>query len=297
MFRTKRARHEHQTGPGLTGASPSGRRPSRLPLSSFTNVHAWENKRWMELFEDLGTYSHDVHIFGPKEPPNVHRKGWEWVQTVYGLDRLGMIKPGHRAIGIGAGRECVIFWLADRISHVVATDLYGNETWTSTGGHEADPGVLDDPQQFCPRPIRREALEFKVMDGMDLGAYEDATFDIAWSLSSIEHFGSHENSAKAVCEMARVVKPGGVIVIATECLLLPEQTHDEFFSRSDIQQYVIGASSQMELIEEVDWEWPPPEYLLDSIVFPHQAHRTRRHIVLNDGIVQWTSVLAFFRRK
>jgi SAM-dependent methyltransferase len=268
-----------------------------LPLSSFTNVHAWEDKRWMELFEDLGTYSHDIHIFGPKEPPNVHRKGWEWVQTVYGLDRLGMIKPDYRAIGIGAGRECVIFWLADRISHVVATDLYGNETWTSTGGHEADPAVLDDPQQFCPRPIRREALEFKVMDGMDLSAYEDATFDIAWSLSSIEHFGSHENSAKAVCEMARVVKPGGVVVIATECLLLPEQTHDEFFSRSDIQQYVIGASPRMELIEEVDWEWPPAEYLLDSIVFPHQAHRTRRHIVLNDGIVQWTSVLAFFRRK
>jgi len=39
---------------------------------------------------------------------------------------------------------------------------------------------------------------------------------------------------------------------------------------------------------------PPTEYLIDSIVFPHGIDRTRRHIVLNDGYAQWTSILAFF---
>jgi SAM-dependent methyltransferase len=251
----------------------------------------------MELFAELATYSHEIHIFGPRQPPDVHRKGWEWVQTIYGLERLGMIRPECSAIGVGAGRECVIFWLADRIKKVVATDLYGNATWTTSGGHEADAAVVEDPQQFCPRPICLEALEFKVMDGTDLGEYPDATFDIAWSLSSIEHFGSHENSAQSVREMARVVKPGGVVAIATECLLLPEQTHEEFFSRAHIEEYVINASSKLELVESVDWTWPPAEYLLDAVVFPHQAHRTKRHIVLNDGVVQWTSILMFFRRK
>jgi SAM-dependent methyltransferase len=250
----------------------------------------------MELFDELGTYSPERHIFGPREPPQVYRKGWEWVQTVYGLDRLGMVKPEHLAIGVGAGHECVIFWLADRINKVVATDLYGNEGWTTDFGHEADAGVLDDAQRYCPRPIRSEAIEFKVMDGTDLGAYEDATFDIAWSLSSIEHFGGHENAAQAVREMARVVKPGGVVVIATEYIMLPDQTHDEWFNQSDFEKYVIGASKHLDLVEEMDWTWPPAEYLLDSVVYPNHVDRTRRHIVINDGEIQWTSILAFFRR-
>lgn len=283
-------------GQERAGEPTSGSARSPLPLCSLTNVHAWADARWMEFFDELGTYSYEAHIFGPREPPYIYRKGWEWVQTAYGLHRLGMIKPEHRAIGVGAGHECVIFWLADRISQVVATDLYGNEGWTSAGGQEADAGVLDNPQQYCPRPIRSEAIEFNTMDGTDLSSYQDATFDIAWSLSSIEHFGGHENAAQAVREMARVVKVGGVVVIATEYILLRDQTHDEWFNQSDIEQYVIGASQHLELVEEMDWTWPPSEYLLDSVVYPHHVDRTRRHIVLNDGAIQWTSILAFFRR-
>jgi len=125
-----------------------------LPLSSLTNVAAFADPHWMELFHDLGSYSTARHIFEAGYPPLVHRKGWEWTQTIWGLERLGMLQPHHRAIGVGAGRECVIFWLGDRIAQVVATDLYGNEQWTKEGGREADAAVLEDPQAFCPRPIR-----------------------------------------------------------------------------------------------------------------------------------------------
>ena len=119
--------------------------------------------------------------------------------TLYGLQRLGMIQPDHRAIGVGAGRECVIFWLGDRIHQVVATDLYGSGDWATSGGREADAAVVENPQKFRPRPIRSEAIEFKVMDGTNLGAYADATFDFSWSLSSIEHFGSHEQRLPMPC--------------------------------------------------------------------------------------------------
>src|SRR5579859_6724052 len=264
---------------------------SRLPLNSLTNVAAYGDKRWLQLFEELGSYSYEAHIFGNKKAPNVYRKGWEWTQTVYGLERLGMIKSNYRAIGVGAGRECVIFWLGGRLHHVVETDLYGNETWTTQGGREASPAVLDDPQAFCPRPIRDEAIEFRIMDGTDLSAYPDETFDIAWSLSSIEHFGGHARAGDAVREMARVVRRGGVVVVATEYLLLPEQTHPEFFNRDAMEQHVINASPHLVLTEPVDWSWPPDDYLVDSIVFPQAIDRVRRHVVLNDGWVQWTSFL------
>ena len=258
---------------------------------------AYSDERWCELYEELGSYSYDAHIFNSTKPPNIYRKGWEWTQTLYGLERLGMIKENHRAIGVGAGRECVIFWLGDRLRQVVATDLYGNEAWTSEGGREADASVLEDPQRFCPRPIRQEAIEFRVMDGTDLGFYPDESFDVAWSLSSIEHFGSHQRAGDAVREIGRVLRPGGIAVIATEYLLLPDQSHDEFFNRSDLEQYVLKASPRLELVEPIDWSLPPEEYLIDAVVFPHGGDRTRRHIVLNDGWIQWTSIIAFFRKK
>jgi SAM-dependent methyltransferase len=268
-----------------------------LPLSSLTNVAAYRDPEWFALFEDLATYSHDVHIFAAKADPDIYRKGWEWVQTIYGLQKLGMIRPDHRAIGVGAGRECVIFWLGDRLRQVVATDLYGSGDWATAGGREADAAVVKNPQNFCPRPIRPESVEFKVMDGTNLDAYPDATFDFSWSLSSIEHFGSHERAAEAVREMARVVRPGGVVVVATEYLLLEEQHHPEFFNKSEMEQYVIQASPLLELIEPVDWSPPPQEYLIDAVVYPSGVDRCRRHVVLNDGTIQWTSFLAFFRRK
>ncbi len=279
------------------GGRPTATGPAPLPLSSLTNVGAYADAGWLERFHDLGTYSHDKHIFTSFEPPQIHRKGWEWTQTVWGLEKLGMIRPEHRAIGVGAGRECVIFWLGDRLEHVVATDLYGNETWSTAGGREADPGVLIDAQPFCPRPIRQEAIEFKTMDGTDLGHFDDGTFDIAWSLSSIEHFGTHERSADAVREMARVVRPGGIVVIATEYLLLGDQTHTDYFSHDDFDRYVLNATPDLELIEPIDWSLPPADFLIDSIAFSSFPERLRRHVVLNDGHVQWTSVLAFFAKR
>jgi SAM-dependent methyltransferase len=273
------------------------RRSGDLSLCSLVNVDAYKNEDWLELFDDLGTYSLDKHIFRARAEPEITRKGWEWTQTLYGLNKLGMLRPEHSAIGIGAGRECVIFWLGDRLDRVVATDLYGNEQWSSVGGAEANAAVMEDPQMFCPRPIRLESIEFRIMDGTDLSAYGGGEFDIAWSLSSIEHFGSHERSGDAVREMARVVRKGGIIAVATEYLLLEDQEHPEFFNKQEILKYVVDASPSLELVEQIDWSLPPNDYLIDSIVAYTKVDRTRRHIVLNDGDCQWTSILLFFRKK
>lgn len=281
-----------------TQAPPKGRTPnSALPLSSLINVAAFRDQRWMELFRELGSYSYDGHIFVNDHPPNVYRKGWEWTQTIWGLERVGMLQPHYKAIGVGAGRECVIFWLGDKIGTVIATDLYGNAQWSTGGGNVADSAVLEDPQAFCPRPIRTESVEFRTMDGTDLSHYADGTFDFSWSLSSIEHFGSHERAGDAVREMARVVRIGGVLAVATEYLLLPDQSHPEYFNRGDLETHILAASPDLELIEPVDWSLPPEEYLIDSVVVPQGVDRTRRHVVLNDGQVQWTSVLVFFRKR
>ena len=99
----------------------------------------------------------------------------------------------------------------------------------------------------------------------------------------------------AVREMARVVRPGGIVAIATEWLLLQEYTHPEFFNRSEVFQYLVDPFDNLELISPVDFHTLTYEYLVDSIVYPSGIKRLRRHVILNDGRVQSTSIFLFFR--
>ena len=98
------------------------------------------------------------------------------------------------------------------------------------------------------------------------------------------------------CERWHGSSGGGILAVATEYLLLPEQTHPEFFNRDDFEKYILHASEELELVEPVDWSLPPSDYLIDSVVLWAQVGRTRRHVVLQDGSNQWTSILVFFRK-
>jgi SAM-dependent methyltransferase len=75
--------------------------------------------------------------------------------------------------------------------------------------------MMCDPDAYAPYPYRRGHLIVSWMDALDL-RFDDDTFDFAFSLGSIEHFGAVEAAARALAEMARVVRPGGVVFVTTE---------------------------------------------------------------------------------
>jgi SAM-dependent methyltransferase len=266
-----------------------------MTLSTVCNPSHYDVADWMSLHRQIESYSHDKHVFQHTNGGHVHRKGWEWTQCVYGLRGLDMLRAEHTALGVGAGRECLSFYLADQLKEVVASDLYGNEAWTTNQGKEADGGILTRPQDFCPRPFRGDRLRFVYADGTRLN-FDPDHFDLCWSMSSIEHFGGHDKAEQAVREMARVTRTGGVVAIATEYLLLSEQRHPEYFTQDQILKRLIDPHPQLQLLGNIDWNALPREYLADSIVLPHGVHRVRRHVVLNDGSVQWTSVMLFYRK-
>ena len=249
----------------------------------------------MAIHRLIEPYSIDKHVFLHTNGGQVYRKGWEWTHCIYGLDVLGVLHSPGTALGVGAGREALIFFLADQGHHVTALDLYGNEEWSGSIGKEATSDIVRHPQRWCPKQMDMSRIRFVNGSGTDLH-FPDGTFDLSWSLSSIEHFGGHEAASRAVSEMARVTKDGGIVVIATEYLLLEEYRHFEFFTRRDLQRYVIEASPHLELVSDVNWQTLPYEYLVDSITFPAGVDRRRRHVVLNNGEVQWTSILLFFRK-
>ncbi len=278
----------------LRAAAAARNAPSRVGrLCSVVNPTHYLDAEWLALHRELEQCSTDKHCF-QGSGGEIYRKGWEWTHCVFGLRRLGMLQAGHRALGVGAGRECVIFYLAGCIGSVTATDLYGEAGWSEVRGREADPALLEEARRHCPPGLDLSGLVFENQDGTALD-YADDSFDFAWSLSSIEHFGGHAAARKAIGEMARVVRPGGILAVATEMLLLEEYTHPEYFRPSEILEQLVAPFPRLALVDPIDFHTLPLEYLVDSIVVPAGVDRRRRHVVLNDGAVQWTSVMLFLR--
>jgi SAM-dependent methyltransferase len=266
-------------------------------ICELCNPARYADPEWISHHRALEPYSIDKHVFLHTNDGQVYRKGWEWTQCIYGLQQLGALNERASGLGVGAGREPLIFYFAERIGAVVALDLYGNDEWSQgIGGQEANLDVIKNPQRWCPKPMDFSNIRFVIGSGTDLD-FKDSQFDFCWSMSSIEHFGGHDAAARSMREMARVTKPGGIVAVATEYLLLPEQNHPEFFNQIQLQESIVGASEHLRLVSPIDFKTVPPEYLIDSVVIPAGVHRRRRHVVLNDGNVQWTSIMLFFQKR
>jgi SAM-dependent methyltransferase len=150
---------------------------------------------------------------GHEEQAEVRRKFWEYAMLTLFLEDVGKLTERTKALSVGAGHEEVLFWLTNKIGRVVATDIYGEGTFV-----EANDAMLTDPGSYAPYPYREERLDVCHMDARRL-EFEDASFDVVFSLSSIEHFGSTRDVQQAASEIGRVLRPGGYAFIVTECFL------------------------------------------------------------------------------
>lgn len=146
---------------------------------------------------------------------HIERKVWEFAMLAMFLNEVDSLTEDTHALSVGAGDERIAFWLANRIGRVVATDVYGEGTFA---GNEADPSMLEDPRAHAPFPYREDHLEVLWMDAREL-KFPDSSFDVVFTLSSIEHFGSPADIAKAAREIGRVLKPGGHAIVITECIV------------------------------------------------------------------------------
>lgn len=145
----------------------------------------------------------------------LHRKYWEYAMLTLFMEDVGALDETTEALSVAAGHEEVLFWLANRISRVVATDIYGSGTFA---GREADATMLEDPSAFAPYAYRDDHLEVLEMNALDLD-FPDESFDFVFSLNSIEHFGSRRAIVQAAREMARALRPGGHAFVVTECFV------------------------------------------------------------------------------
>jgi SAM-dependent methyltransferase len=254
--------------------------PRDVQLCELANPAKWDNPEWMALLRSLRE---------PADRLSMHRKTYEFTQMLFGLGRLGQLRAEAQVLSVGAGHEKPLYWLACRVARVVATDLYEG-TWQSSFSREGDTAVFDRPEAYAPFEYPRERLVFLKMDGRHL-AFRDATFDVVYSLSSIEHFGGLEGARASVAEMARVLKPGGVLALATEyCLSGPP--HHEAFQPAEVRQ--IASDPRLRLVEPVD-ERVYHRYQVQPVDLRRNRYQTP-HMAVRDGDTVFTSVMMFFTR-
>ena len=261
-------------------AQRSSKLPRDTQLCELANPAKWENEEWVAILRSLGL-SDDKRL--------MHRKPYEFAQLIFGGRRLGVLHDASTVLSVGAGHEGVLYWLANCVDRVIATDLYEG-VWQQIQGREGDPNVLRNPEAYAPFRYRRDRLTFLRMDGRRL-AFDAGTFDLAYSLSSIEHFGGVENAAVTLREMGRVLRPGGIVALATE-YVLEGPPHDETFQPAELMELI--EQPGLELVEPIDtgvyrrYSFKPVDLYGDPFETPHMLVR------FSDTV--FTTVMVFLRK-
>ena len=130
-----------------------------------------------------------------------------YVELPWAIAQLGAL-PGERVLDL-ASPKLVAVELARRGIDVTSVDAFASEieTWRRLAGG-------------------RPRLSFEVADGRAL-PFEDASFDHAYSISVLEHVAD-DGDAQALRELARVVRPGGRVVLT---LPYASEARDEWRDR------------------------------------------------------------------
>jgi SAM-dependent methyltransferase len=258
-------------------------------------------------------FPHEITRFGAPFPDGAeYRKHWEIAMTALALSRAGLLNERAEILGVGAGNEPTLFWLTNHVRRVFATDLYLDPAeWEQS----ADASMLLHPEIHWPGPWRPRRLVVQHMDARELG-YEAESFDAIFSSSSLEHFGDRGDVARAVGEMHRVLRPGGLLSISTELRLQgpgPGLPGVLMFDAADIAELVIDNGPWQPL------DSPRLAVSADTLAsfqeFADSATDVKRHVaregrlvfhrldwsrypqvVLREGALVWTSVHLALRR-
>ena len=254
--------------------------PRDVQLCELANPAKWDNPEWVELLRGLNL---------PDDKISMHRKSYEFAQLLFASRKLGVLREDASVISVGAGHERVLYWLANHMAQVVATDMYEG-VWQSVQSQEGDVGVITRPQDYAPFPYRQDHLLFMKMDGRQL-AFRDATFDLAYSLSSIEHFGGMRGAVATLQEMARVLKPGGVLALATE-YVLSGPPHPETFQPGELHALLLD--SGLRLVQPID-ESVYRRYSYKAVDLYRNPYQTP-HMVVRMNATTFTTVFAVLQK-
>ena len=286
-------------------ADPSG----RIRLNKLCCIEDWENHEVKDIIPKLQdiTYYNKCQGILARKPGHIHRKDWEWALGIIAMKRFGKLNHNNTAIGIGVGRELILFYLTNYLGHLYATDLYSGKEWENF----APIDFLENPGKYSPFPYDQSVLTVLRMDGTRLEFPSDS-FDIVFSFSSIEHFGgeNHSGAVKSLKEMERVLKPGGIAIVATEYIINnkdPSDLTNQFYNERTIYSHLINRLDIMKLVEPLDLTISPKTLDIgiidasdavdwDTSRVDGDFKRAHPYIVIKLGNILVTSIMLVFQK-
>jgi arsenite methyltransferase len=121
------------------------------------------------------------------------------------LDRLALTGDEH-LLDVGCGRGAVLIAAAQRLPHGSAE---GVDLWRSVDQSGNDPARTTENARACGVIDR---IHLHTADMTDL-PFPDASFDVVTSALAVHNIPTADGRGQAVAEMARVLKPGGRLVL------------------------------------------------------------------------------------
>jgi SAM-dependent methyltransferase len=150
--------------------------------------------------EALASYDALAAEFEQHDPRDQHTYMCSKLRTDYALlEHVGV--EGKSVLNVGCSFPVDELYYARKVGSWVAIDLSGPSL-------EAAEVILKRELH----PDLAAKFSFQVADACDL-PFDDGTFDVAVSMSTVDHIPSAEARQKAVDEMARTTKPGGRVII------------------------------------------------------------------------------------
>jgi SAM-dependent methyltransferase len=216
------------------------------------------------------------------------RRSWEYALAIIAMRRFGKLNNNSKALGVGSAKEPLLFYLANNVNRVYATDLYD-----SIKDRNAPSDFPENPKKYAPFPYKEDVLTALRMDATNL-EFPSESFDIAFSISSIEHFGgkNHSGALSSIKEIERVLKTGGIAVITTE-YIVNDKEHPEFFNRRTIYDDLINKLQKLQLVEPLDLRITTRT--LDTAT--GQYDNIYPHILLRYGDTLYSSVMLVFQKQ
>lgn len=185
------------------------RTPGRRPTRTLTLGHV--TRGGLEIAEvstntgsrseaALASYDALAAEFEQNDPRDQHTYMCSKLRTDYALlECVGV--EGKSVLNVGCSFPVDELYYARKVGSWVAIDLSAPS--------------LETAEVILKRELHPDLagkFSFRVADACDL-PFDDETFDVSVSMSTIDHIPSAEARQKAVEEMARITRPGGHVVI------------------------------------------------------------------------------------
>lgn len=214
-----------------------------LPLSKVIDIDDFSSSELVAYLSEIN--AHHAPRFGSAADEIVpDAKQWTSAMLLRALDRAGAASAGRMVAGVGAGTDPIIFALARRGVVVFPAERYLMRTrWSD----EAPSGMMIDPAPYCHLDFPAGNVVAVYSNALKLNLPSD-TFDAVFSIASFERLRSLDRVAVAAREIARILKPGGVAVIAAEFRVDGASDRDGLddsmilFTQATLATYVVQAS-------------------------------------------------------